>query len=90
MYSNVVLGINTAILESNLEDLKEARGVHQDTELTASDMEELVKVYKSVILEDHGIVFPQEPMEQLWRGRHLCNWRVFHPGSINRREKILW
>ena len=67
MYSNVVLGINTSILESNLEDLKEARGVHEDTELTAKDLEELVAVYKSVILEDHGIVFPQEPMEQLWK-----------------------
>ena len=67
MFSNVVLGVNTSHLESNLEDLKEARGVHEDTDLTAADLEELVKVYKSVLLEDHGIVFPQDPMEQLWR-----------------------
>ncbi len=67
MYSNVVLGINTSILESNLEDLKEARGVHEDTALTADDLKELVDVYKSVLLEDHGIVFPQDPMEQLWK-----------------------
>lgn len=67
MFSNVVLGINTSHLESNLEDLKEARGVHEDTALTADDLRELVGVYKSVILEDHGIVFPQDPMEQLWR-----------------------
>jgi len=67
MFSNVVLGVNTSHLESNLEDLKEARGVHQDTELTGDDLKELVHVYKSVLLEDHGIVFPQDPMEQLWR-----------------------
>jgi pyruvate,orthophosphate dikinase len=67
MYSNVVLGVNTSHLESNMEDLKEARGVHEDTQLTASDLEELVKVYKSVLLEDHGIVFPQDPIEQLWK-----------------------
>jgi pyruvate,orthophosphate dikinase len=67
MFSNVVLGINTSHLESNLEDLKEARGVHEDTKLTADDLKELVGVYKSVILEDHGIVFPQDPTEQLWR-----------------------
>lgn len=67
MFSNVVLGINTSHLESNLEDLKEARGVHEDTQLTADDLRELVGVYKSVILEDHGVVFPQDPMEQLWR-----------------------
>lgn len=67
MYSNVVLGVNTSHLESNMEDLKEARGVHEDTQLTAADLEELVKVYKSVLLEDHGIVFPQDPIEQLWK-----------------------
>jgi pyruvate, orthophosphate dikinase len=67
MYSNVVLGVNTSHLESNMEDLKEARGVHEDTQLTGADLEELVKVYKSVLLEDHGIVFPQDPMEQLWK-----------------------
>ena len=67
MYSNVVLGINTSILESNLEDLKEARGVHEDTELTADDLKELVDVYKAVLLEDHGVAFPQDPMEQLWK-----------------------
>ena len=67
MYSNVVLGINTSHLEANMEDLKEARGVHEDTELTAADLEELVSVYKSVILEDHGLVFPQDPIEQLWK-----------------------
>lgn len=67
MFSNVVLGVNTSHLEANLEDLKEARGVHEDTALTAQDLEELVKVYKTVLLEDHGIVFPQDPMEQLWR-----------------------
>jgi pyruvate,orthophosphate dikinase len=67
MYSNVVLNVNTSILESNMEDLKEARGVHLDTELNAKDLEELVSVYKSVLLEDHGVVFPQDPMEQLWK-----------------------
>src|SRR5690606_23968584 len=67
MYSNVVLGINTSHLEASLEDLKEARGVHEDTDRAADDLKELVGVYKSVILEDHGIVFPQDPMEQLWK-----------------------
>lgn len=74
MYSNVVLGINTSILESNLEDLKEARGVHEDTELTADDLKELVDVYKAVLLEDHGVAFPQDPMEQLWKRHRCCFW----------------
>lgn len=83
MYSNVVLGINTSHLEANLEDLKEARGVHEDTQLTAADLEELVGVYKSVILEDHGLVFPQEPMEQLWKAIAA----VFGSWNNNRARK---
>lgn len=86
MYSNVVLGINTSHLESNLEDLKEARGVHEDTELTASDLEELVKVYKQVLLEDHGIVFPQEPMEQLWKAIAAVFGSWFNSRATKYRE----
>jgi pyruvate,orthophosphate dikinase len=67
MFANVVLDCNISILESNLEDLKEARGVENDTELTAEDLEELVAVYKSVLLEEFGQTFPSDPMEQLWK-----------------------
>lgn len=66
MFSNVVLGLNTSILESQLEDLKEARGYKNDTDLDAEDLEELVDVYKSVLLEEYGKSFPQNPMDQLW------------------------
>tara|TARA_B100001971_G_C18268012_1_gene596283 strand:+ start:40283 stop:42943 length:2661 start_codon:yes stop_codon:yes gene_type:complete len=66
MFSNVVLGLNTSILESQLEDLKEARGYRNDTDLDAEDLEELVDVYKSVLLEEYGKSFPQNPMDQLW------------------------
>src|SRR5690606_1608955 len=67
MFSNVVMGLNTSILESNLEDLKEARGVHNDTDLTASDLKELSEVYIQVIEEESGKVFPTDPMDQLWQ-----------------------
>lgn len=66
MYANVVMNVNTSILESQLEDLKEARGYTSDTDLDAEDLEELVDVYKSVLLEEYGKTFPQDPMEQLW------------------------
>lgn len=67
MFSNVVLGLNPSILEGYLEDLKEARGVHEDTKLSAEDFKELVGVYKNVILQELGINFPSDPQEQLWR-----------------------
>lgn len=66
MFSNVVMGVNTSILESQLEDLKEARDYKEDTELDHEDLQELVGVYKQVLLEEFGKTFPQNPMDQLW------------------------
>lgn len=66
MFSNVVLGLNTSILEHQLEDLKEARGYKEDTELDEEDLAELVDVYKQVLREEFGQTFPQNPMDQLW------------------------
>lgn len=67
MYANVVMGFNTAILESTLENLKEARNVEEDTELSADDLKELVTVFKRIIMEDSGQSFPNDPMDQLWQ-----------------------
>ncbi|MBC77265.1 MAG: pyruvate, phosphate dikinase [Halobacteriovoraceae bacterium] len=66
MFSNVVLGLNTSILEHQLEDLKEARGYTNDVEMDEEDLQELVEVYKQVLAEEYGQSFPQDPMEQLW------------------------
>ncbi|PIR35134.1 MAG: pyruvate, phosphate dikinase [Bdellovibrio sp. CG11_big_fil_rev_8_21_14_0_20_39_38] len=66
MYANVVMNFNISLLESTLEDLKEARGVHEDTKLKAEDWKELCKVFKKIILEESGKQFPNDPMEQLW------------------------
>jgi pyruvate,orthophosphate dikinase len=66
MFSNVVMGLNTSILEAQLEDLKEAREYKEDTDLDADDLQELVDVYKAVLLEEYGKTFPQNPMDQLW------------------------
>ncbi|MBJ00691.1 MAG: pyruvate, phosphate dikinase [Halobacteriovoraceae bacterium] len=66
MFSNVVLGLNTSILEHQLEDLKEARGYSNDVEMDEEDLQELVEVYKQVLAEEYGQSFPQDPMEQLW------------------------
>src|SRR6201988_2937270 len=37
MFSDVVLGMNSSLLEVTLEDLKERNGAHMDTELKADD-----------------------------------------------------
>ncbi len=86
MYANVVLGLNTSILEYTLEDLKEARGVTEDTDLTAEDLKELSGVYKSLIMQDHGVSFPTDPMEQLWKAVAAVFGSWNNPRAMKYRE----
>ncbi|XP_042513608.1 pyruvate, phosphate dikinase, chloroplastic isoform X2 [Macadamia integrifolia] len=65
MFGNVVMGISHSLFEEKLEDLKAAKGVKLDTELKASDLKELVALYKTVYLEAKGEQFPSDPKEQL-------------------------
>ncbi len=65
MYSNVVLGMKGHLLESLLEDLKEARSLQDDTALSSADLQELVGIYKETILQELGHTFPQDPYKQL-------------------------
>ncbi|MBW2476213.1 MAG: pyruvate, phosphate dikinase, partial [Deltaproteobacteria bacterium] len=66
MYSNVVLDMDGDILEHLLEQMKEKRGVIEDTALTADDLKELVTLFKVKVKEELGRDFPMDPKEQLW------------------------
>ncbi|MSP60557.1 MAG: pyruvate, phosphate dikinase [Myxococcales bacterium] len=72
MYGDVVMGMKPEgkqdrdPFEALLEAKKEARGVHNDTDLSADDLAELVAEFKQEILGRLGRPFPEEPWEQLW------------------------
>ena len=66
MYSDVVMGMNSSLLEVTLEDMKAEKGIHNDTELTADDLKKLVKKFKDMVLQMTGQSFPSDPLEQLW------------------------
>lgn len=66
MYSDVVMGMNSSLLEVTLEDLKEEKKYHLDTELTVDDLKKLVKKFKDLVHQITGHVFPADPWEQLW------------------------
>ncbi len=66
MYSNVVLGVEHALFEAELERAKERLGKHQDTDLSAADWKVLVTAFKDIVHEETGKAFPQDPMDQLW------------------------
>ncbi|MGO4665865.1 pyruvate, phosphate dikinase [Bosea sp. 2RAB26] len=66
MYSNVVLDVDHGHFEEALEDYKERKGLHLDTDLSADDWKVLAGRYKDIVKKALGAEFPQEPQEQLW------------------------
>ncbi|XP_048334157.2 pyruvate, phosphate dikinase, chloroplastic [Ziziphus jujuba] len=65
MFGNVVMDIPHSLFEEKLATLKDTKGVKLDTDLTASDLKELVEQYKNVYLETKGEKFPSDPKKQL-------------------------
>ena len=65
MYADVVLGLDHYLFEDALELLKDDRGVALDTDLTAQDLEGLVKAYLALVENEQGAPFPQNPAAQL-------------------------
>lgn len=86
MYANVVMGMSHSLLESTLEDLKEAKGVDSDTKLDAKDFKNLVKVYKQIIAQETGKQFPTDPMEQLWLAIEAVFGSWNNPRAIKYRQ----
>jgi len=62
MFGEVVDGIDPHRFEDALSELKAQRGARQDTDLTAEDLEQLVRTYQEIYT-----TFPAEPTEQLIR-----------------------
>ncbi|HYQ86060.1 MAG TPA: pyruvate, phosphate dikinase [Bacteroidota bacterium] len=72
MYGDVVLGLKPASendrdpFELIIERKKSERGIRSDTELTADDLRDLVRLFQSEIRGRLGVEFPQDPHDQLW------------------------
>ena len=65
MYSDVVMEVGKKYFEQLIDEMKEARGVTLDTELTADDLKELAEKFKAEYKEKLGEEFPQDPKVQL-------------------------
>ena len=66
MYSDVVMEVPKSYFEKIIDEMKEAKGVHFDTELDENDLKELADKFKVVYKEAmNGEEFPQDPKEQL-------------------------
>lgn len=96
MYADVVIekagGMEPAkgkgirkIMDERLEEMKKAKGVALDTELSADDLKQLVKEFKALTQEHLGVSFPENPWDQLmggvgavfasWNGKRAIEYR---------------
>ena len=65
MFADVVMEFPKSSFERKFDAIKEEKGVELDTELTADDLEEVVKIYKEEYKKLAECEFPQDPKEQL-------------------------
>lgn len=65
MFSDVVMGTSKSSFEKIIDEVKEAKGIQLDTDLTAEDLQELIAKFKEFYKADQGTEFPQDPKVQL-------------------------
>jgi pyruvate,orthophosphate dikinase len=72
MYGDVVLGLKPQSkneidpFEHIMDELKHARGIRLDTELSTDDLKELVRRSKKAVKERTGKDFPDDVHDQMW------------------------
>jgi len=82
------LNLDRHRFETLLDEMKEKRGVKQDTQLTAADLKELCEQFQRMIHKEWGRDFPADPKEQLamaveavfrsWNNKRAVDYRNFH------------
>ena len=65
MFSDVVMEVGKKYFEELIDQMKSAKGVTQDVDLTAEDLRELAEQFKAEYKEKIGEDFPTDPKVQL-------------------------
>ncbi|MBO5525616.1 MAG: pyruvate, phosphate dikinase [Clostridia bacterium] len=65
MFSDVVMEVGKKYFEALIDQMKAAKGVQFDVELTAADLKELAGQFKAEYKKQLGTDFPDDPKEQL-------------------------
>ena len=80
MFGKTVLEIDGQDFEHALDQMKASVGVSTDVDLPVEALRRLVDVYKSIVREETGHEFPQDPGQQL----DLAIRSVFHSWNTER------
>ena len=65
MFSDVVMEVPKSLFERVLDEIKAAKQVKFDMELTAEDLQEVITRFKAIYKDKMGEEFPQDPKVQL-------------------------
>ena len=65
MFSDVVMEVSKSLFERVLDEIKAAKQVKFDMELTAEDLQEVIVRFKAIYKDKMGEDFPQDPKVQL-------------------------
>ncbi|WDF44065.1 pyruvate, phosphate dikinase [Streptomyces sp. T12] len=90
MFGSTVMGVDSALFETVMARLKEARGAVDDLGLDTADLAGLVEAYKELIRQETGEYFPQSPAEQLRQAVLAVfeSWNGERARLYRRREHI--
>ncbi|MBH0231520.1 pyruvate, phosphate dikinase [Halobacillus yeomjeoni] len=66
MFSDVVLDVDNYHFEHQLETIREEKGYHSDTEITAEEWKQVIEEFKKIVLTNAKRSFPEDPKEQLF------------------------
>ncbi|MFO0599700.1 MAG: pyruvate, phosphate dikinase [Myxococcaceae bacterium] len=85
MFGTVVLGVPDAPFEEVLAERRQQRGVQNDADLPAEDLEAITGRFKALVLHHAKRPFPEDPREQLrlaieavfrsWKGKRARDYR---------------
>ncbi len=88
MYADVVLGVNEALFQDVLTEMRVARGVDDDSALTAEDLETATARFRQIVENERPGQLPDDPSEQLrgavtsvfesWNTKRAVEYRRIH------------
>jgi pyruvate,orthophosphate dikinase len=90
MYGDVVLGIDHYLFEDRLDEIKREKSHQLDTDLDVDDLKRLVVAYETLVSEEHGTPFPQDPRDQLWGavGAVFGSWMTPRAATYRRLHQL--
>lgn len=90
MYSKIVLGVNGALFDQELDHVKVGAGIFNDADLSSSHLADLVVRFQGIVGAKANLTFPQDPHEQLHGAIEAVfrSWDSPRANAYRERERI--